>query len=74
MATQESNNGLYFIVGALVVLVAVLGFVYFGSSDAPNIEPAAGVEQAAQEVEKTTSEFKIDVEDDGFSASSSQSE
>ena len=36
-----SNNGLYFIVGALVVIVGVLAFFYFGGMSAvPSSEPS----------------------------------
>ena len=74
MATEESNNGLYFIVGALVVIVAILGFVFLGADNVPKIEPAAGMEQAADQVEETTSKFEVNIEEDGVSASSTQSE
>ena len=75
MATQENNNNsLYFVVGALVVMVAVLGYFFIADENAPDIDPAAGVEQAAENIEETTSEFKVDIEEDGVSASTSQSE
>lgn len=76
MATQESNNGLYFIVGALVVIVAVMGFMYMNNdtNDLEIINPAAGIEETADNIEESTTEFKVDIEEDGFSASSSQSE
>ena len=71
MATQENNNGLYFIVGALVVIVAVIGFLYVenDNTEITNIDPAAGIEETADNIEDSTTEFNVDVEDDGFSAS-----
>ena len=42
----EDNNTLYFIVGGLVVVAFIFGFIYFnsraGSDDVSNIAPAAG--------------------------------
>lgn len=68
MSTEQDNSGLYFIVGILVAVVAVLGFVMFGGSDAvQNIEPAAGIEKA---VDETSSSFEINIDEDGVSGSS----
>lgn len=75
MTTQNENNGgLYFIVGALFVAVLAIGVMFFSQNDETNtIEPAAGVERAADQVEETTNEFKIELDEDGVSGSSSQS-
>lgn len=73
MSTQESNNGLYFIVGALVVIVALMGFLFLGNSndtDVLSIEPAAGVEKA---VDETTSSFELNIDDEGVSGTTTQS-
>ena len=43
---NKGNNGLYFIVGALVVAVAVMGYFYMDNGDTMgDIEPAAGIER-----------------------------
>mgnify|MGYP003134254427 CR=1 FL=1 len=43
---RKGNGGLYFIVGALVLAVAVMGYFYMDDTDTMgNIEPAAGVER-----------------------------
>ena len=65
MATQENNNGLYFIVGALVVIVAVIGFLYVenDNTEITNIDPAAGIEETADNIEDSTTEFNVDVEE-----------
>lgn len=72
MSTQESNNGLYFIVGALVVIVALMGFIFLGNNDGDvmQIEPAAGMEEA---VDETSSTFELNIDDEGVSGTTTQS-
>jgi len=73
MSTQNDNNGLYFIVGALVVIVALMGFLYLGNSDdgdVLNIEPAAGIEET---VDETSSSFELNIDDEGVSGTTTQS-
>ena len=73
MANNENNNGLYFIVGALFVAVAVLGFFLMASQATENgdvteiitTEPAGGEE---------SSEFNLNITEDGFSAETSTEE
>lgn len=68
MSTQQDNTGLYFIVGILVAVVAVFGFIMFANDgDVTTIEPAAGVERA---VDQTTSSFELNVDDNGVSGTS----
>ncbi len=69
---SEGNNGLYFIVGALVVAVAVIGFLFMGNN-APmeSSNPVAGIESA---VEKTSNSFNIKVDEDGVSGSSTSTD
>lgn len=72
MSTQESNNGLYFIVGMLVIIVALMGFFYMGgpdNADMDNIEPAAGIEEG---VDQTSSSFRVDIDDEGISGTTTQ--
>lgn len=75
MAQIENNNnsGLYFIVGALFVAVLIMGFIFVGNDDVTTLEPSAGVEEAADNVEDTTSEFNLKIDEDGVSGSSTQS-
>jgi hypothetical protein len=44
---RKGNGGLYFIVGALVLAVAIMGYFYMDGNDnnMGNLEPAAGVER-----------------------------
>ena len=44
---NRGNGGLYFIVGALVLAVAVMGYFYMDGNDGTmgDIEPAAGIER-----------------------------
>lgn len=52
--TTESNNGLYFLVGVLLVAVVVLGFLYFngtiGGGSASSNPVANAVESTADAV------------------------
>lgn len=74
MATENNNNGgLYFIVGALLVTVVVLGFMFINTDDGEvTIEPAAGIEQAADSVKESTSEIKLNIDGNGVSGSTTQ--
>jgi len=73
MATSESNNTLYFIVGGLVVLALIFGFIYFYTGE-PTGRTIAGTSPAAGttstlEREETKTEINIGGEDDGISGS-----
>ena len=72
MNTQESNNGLYFIVGMLVVIVALIGFFYMGGADTTNmenIEPAAGLEEG---MDQSSSSFRVDIDENGVTGTTTQ--
>ena len=60
---SEDNNTLYFIVGGLVVVAFIFGFIYFNSradSDGlTNIAPAAGYTAPADTDTDTRTEFNI---------------
>ena len=71
MATSESNNTLYFIVGGLVVLALIFGFIYFYTGEPTGrtiagTSPAAGT--ATLERDETKTEININ-DDDGLSGS-----
>ena len=70
---NESNNGLYFIVGGLLV-VAVLGFlfVYNNEPDFSELAPSAGDSAPVvnQTSESTSTEFRVD--DDGVSSTTTR--
>lgn len=58
---RGSNNMLYFIVGGLVVVVAVIAFLYFngdipGNSDTTNVTIEAPAAPAAPAAPSTTTE------------------
>lgn len=61
----EDSNTLYFIVGGLVVVAFIFGFIYFnsraGSDDVTKIAPAAGYTAPVEE--DTRTEFNIFDED-----------
>ena len=64
MSNQNDNSGLYFIVGLIVAVVAVMGFIMLSNNDGEiqSIEPAAGIEET---VDETSSSFELNVDDDG---------
>ena len=52
MAENSSNNAAYFIIGALVVAVAVLGyFMFFAASDEPDLSISVGGETLEVDVD-----------------------
>jgi len=59
----EDNNTLYFIVGGLVVVAFIFGFIYFnsraGSDDLSKIAPAAGYTAPADTNADSKTEFNI---------------
>lgn len=71
MATNENNNGLYFIVGALIVAVLVMGFFMLGNNDNADNNPVAVVERTIERtsdsVEKEADGFELNVDNNGFS-------
>ena len=58
MATDGSNNSLYFIVGGLVVVALVFGFIVWGPSRDTGTSPAA-IEPAAGTTTQTD-ESRVD--------------
>lgn len=57
---RDSENGLYFVVGALVVAVAVIGFIYvYNTEDVNDIQPSAGIERSADE-DRTDFNLRVD--------------
>lgn len=67
MATNESNNTLYFIVGGLVVLALIFGFIYFytgnpGDRTIAGTSPAAGT---ASTMERDETKTEININKDG---------
>ena len=81
MASNESNNGLYFIVGALVV-VAVVGFMMFANNnDLANITPSAGSNYSASAPaapeaapEQTRTETELRVNENGVSSTTTRTD
>lgn len=70
--TEQNNTGLYFIVGILVAVVAVFGFIMFADDSAvTNIEPAAGYEES---VDETSNSFDLNVDDEGVSGTTTTRE
>ena len=72
---NQNNNGfLYFIVGALLVAVAVLGFMYLENPEDSN-NPVTTIvettEEAADDVADEGDEFSLEIDEDGFSGSAS---
>jgi hypothetical protein len=71
MATNESNNTLYFIVGGLVVLALVFGFIYFYTGE-PTGRTIAGTSPAAgmsSTLERDETKTEININDDGIKGS-----
>ena len=70
---QNNNNGLYFIVGALFVAVLVMGYflVTPQTDDGSIMEIVAQTEPASGE---QSSEFNLDITEDGFRASTTTKE
>lgn len=63
----EDNNTLYFIVGGLVVVAFIFGFIYFnsraGSDDVSKIAPAAGYTAPVDEKTDTDSRTEFNIFD-----------
>lgn len=74
MSNSNDNNGLYFIVGGLLVAVLVIGGLYMTQpEEGENIirESTTLVERTTQD--ESGSSFNLEVDDEGFSASSEES-
>lgn len=78
---SESNNGIYFTLGALIVAIAVLGFLFMGNDNTiSSLEPSAGYEAPSTTInnntdttpDSTSREFDLRVDDDGVSGSTSR--
>lgn len=75
MSDENNNNGLYFMVGGLLVAVLVIGGLYLGQTE----QGEQIVRESNTVIEKTVedsksnesgSSFNLKVDDEGFSASS----
>ncbi len=71
---NEDNGGLYFIVGALVVAVAIIGFMYFNNAKVSNTLSPTVIERTEKTIEKTaepapsTNSYELKIDDNGASA------
>jgi hypothetical protein len=78
MATDDDNNGLYFLVGGLVVLAVIGFFVFSNGDDVENISPAAGEATYTGSAEPGTpdrsSSTELRVDDDGVSSTTTETE
>ena len=80
MATQtQDNSGLYFIVGALFVVVAIIGFLFLNDgsigmndNDTTIIEKTEHTIEKAPEPAKSSLEMRVD--EDGVSATSTSTQ
>lgn len=75
--TNDDNGGLYFIVGALVVAVAVMGFFLLGDTsndDNPIAVIERNVDETADSAQESTSNIDLNFDDDGVSGSVSSEE
>ncbi len=74
MAQKESNNGLYFIVGALFVAVVVMGFFLVSpvSNENTVIREITQTEPAGND--DSSANFDLNITDDGFNANVSKEE
>jgi hypothetical protein len=77
---SNNNNGLYFLVGGLLVAVIVMGALYFTNTDSgqevvreTNTVVEKTVDEATDE-DRSGSSFELNVDEEGFSASSSNGE
>lgn len=78
MATQTEDNGfLYFIVGALVVGVAILAFFYMNGTNMTTSNSPAVIERTERTIEKTVepqsnsgSSLEMRIDENGASAKS----
>ena len=80
MSNENNNNGLYFMVGGLLVAVMVIGALYLTQTD----QGERVVEETNTVVERTVDEsdvepssgssFEFNVDDEGFTASSETEE
>lgn len=68
-APDSGSNTLYFIIGGLVVLALIFGFIYMGNSDRINsaIEPASGTTTSS-----TTNIFTPDTNTDADNTSTTE--
>lgn len=57
---EDSNNFLYFMVGILVVLVGIMGFVYFGNADNGG---------SSIKLDKPGTEFNLQIDKNGVNGS-----
>lgn len=79
MSNNENNNGLYFMVGGLLVAVLVIGTIFLTGTDSGKQVVKETNTVVERSVDKATdnesgSSFELNVDDDGFSASTRNSE
>ena len=77
MSNENNNNGLYFLVGGLLVAVLVIGGLYLTQTETgeKTIEKTTTViDKTTQDDNQSGSSFDFEVSEDGFSASSQTQE
>ncbi|HYD17470.1 MAG TPA: hypothetical protein VEF76_03200 [Patescibacteria group bacterium] len=57
----ENNGGLYFIVGALVIAVGVMGYMYFGGDHDGRSGASVAIEKTSDAVSNPV-DLKVDVD------------
>ena len=61
MADNSDNGGLYFIVGALVVAVGLMGYFYYNGSLGSSAGPSTIVEKTVVNPVEKPADFHIDI-------------
>lgn len=72
MSNENNNNGLYFMVGGLLVAVMVIGALYLTQTDRGDklVRETNTVVEKAVDKPNSGSSFELNVDEDGFKASS----
>ena len=73
---MSSNNGLYFMMGGLLVAVLVIGGLYFAKTDQGEqiVRETHTFVENSTDSQDSGSSFELTVDDEGFSASSKNEE
>ena len=74
MASSESNNGLYFIVGALVVATAIVGFFFFSSNNTGANYGPAPTTSITMEKDNDVDQTSVKIDENGSSITHSETE